>query len=97
MGEVPLLRFRVHSRDKRGHGWPMVGLVSSVCSGMWSRGPGCPGLTAPRSVLRGRLRAFLYTSLFTGELNAIRKHKCFLCSPLYVKGVSLGYVGRIKT
>ena len=23
-----------------------------------------------------------------------RKHKCFLCSPFYVKGVSLGYVGR---
>ena len=39
----------------------------------------------------------LYTSLCTGELNAIRKHNCFLCSPFYVKGVSLGYVGRIKT
>ena len=39
----------------------------------------------------------LYTSFCTGELNAIRKHKCFLCSPFYVKGVSLGYVGRIKT
>ena len=36
----------------------------------------------------------LYTSLCTGELNAIRKHKCFLCSPFYVKGVSLGHVGR---
>ena len=23
--------------------------------------------------------------------------KCFLCSPFYVKGVSLGYVGRIQT
>ena len=31
------------------------------------------------------------------RLNAIRKHKCFLCSPFYLKGVSLGYVGRIKT
>jgi hypothetical protein len=30
----------------------------------------------------------LYTSLCTGELNAIRKHKCYLCSPFYVKGVS---------
>ena len=39
----------------------------------------------------------LYTSLCTGELNAIRKHKCFLCSPFYVKGVSLGYVRRTKT
>ena len=39
----------------------------------------------------------LYTSLCTGELNAIQKHNCFLCSPFYVKGVSLGYVGRIKT
>ena len=28
------------------------------------------------------------------ELNAIRKHKFFLCSPFYVKGVSLGQVGR---
>ena len=36
----------------------------------------------------------LYTSLCTRELNAIRKHKCFLCSPFYVKGVSLGRVGR---
>ena len=39
----------------------------------------------------------LYTSLCTGELNAIRKHKCFLCSPFYVKGVSLGHVGRNET
>ena len=39
----------------------------------------------------------LYTSLCTGGLNAIRKQKCFLCSPFYVKGVSMGYVGRIKT
>ena len=31
------------------------------------------------------------------KLNAIRKHNCFLCSPFYVKGVSLGYVGRIIT
>ena len=38
-----------------------------------------------------------YTSLCTGELNAIRKHNCFLCSPFYVKGVSLGYVVRNKT
>ena len=36
----------------------------------------------------------LYTSVCTGELNAIRKHKCFLCSPFYVKGVSLGHAGR---
>ena len=36
----------------------------------------------------------LYTSVCTGELNAIRKHKCFFCCPFYVKGVSLGYVGR---
>ena len=36
----------------------------------------------------------LYTSLCTGELNAIRTHKCFLCSPFYVKGVSLGHVRR---
>jgi len=36
----------------------------------------------------------LYTSLCTGELNAIRKHETFFCSPFYVKGVSLGHVGR---
>ena len=35
----------------------------------------------------------LYTSLCTGELNAIRKHKCFRCNLFYVKLVSLGYVG----
>ena len=32
----------------------------------------------------------LYMSLCTGELNAIRKHKCFLCSPFYAaRSVSL--------
>ena len=36
----------------------------------------------------------LYTSLCTGELNAIRKHQCFLCIPFDVKGVSLGHAGR---
>ena len=36
----------------------------------------------------------LHTILCIGELNAIRNHKCFLCSPFYVKGVSLGYVAR---
>ena len=36
----------------------------------------------------------LRTSLCTGELNAIRKQKCFICSQ---KGVSLGYVGKIKS
>ena len=35
----------------------------------------------------------LYTSLCTGELNAIRKYECLLCSPFYVKSVSSGYVG----
>ena len=37
---------------------------------------------------------YMYTSLCTGGLNAINKHKCFLCSPFYVKGVSLDHVGR---
>ena len=35
----------------------------------------------------------------SGELNAIQKHNCFLCSPFYVKGVSLGYkdmLGELK-
>ena len=41
-----------------------------------------------------RTTLYLYTSLCTGELNATRKHNCFLCSPFYVKGVSLGHVGR---
>ena len=35
----------------------------------------------------------LYKSLCTGELNAIREHNCFLRSPFYAKGMSLGYVG----
>ena len=39
----------------------------------------------------------LYMSLCSGELNAIRKHNCFLCVPFYMKGVSLEYVGRIET
>ena len=39
----------------------------------------------------------LYTSLCTGELNTIRKHKCFELLSLQSflrKGVSLGRVGR---
>ena len=55
-----------------------------------------PTLGAVCVLNRANLYLF-YTSLCTRELNAIRKHKCVLCSPLYVKGVSLGYVGRIKT
>ena len=34
----------------------------------------------------------LYTSLCTGELNAIRTQKCFLCSPVYAKGEVFAYV-----
>jgi len=37
----------------------------------------------------------LYTSLCTGELNAIRKQKCFSLQSFLRKGVSLGYVGSI--
>ena len=32
-----------------------------------------------------------------GGRDGSRHAACFLCSPFYVKGVSLGYVGRIKT
>ena len=59
--------------------------LGSVCA---SAGP-FGSLTQPnRTTLY-----LLYTSLCTGELNAIRKHKCFLYCPFYVKGVSLGCVG----
>ena len=49
------------------------------------------------STTNARNQSVVYTSLCTGELNAIRKHKRFLCSPFYVKGVSLGHVGRNQT
>jgi hypothetical protein len=55
------------------------------------------GISFPISEVPLLMSYFLYTSLCTGELNAIRKHECFSCFPFYVKGVSLGYVGRIKT
>jgi len=38
-----------------------------------------------------------YTSLCTGELNASRKHKCFLCSPFYGRACRWAMVGEIKT
>ena len=38
----------------------------------------------------------LYTSLCTGELNAIRKHKCFLCSPFYGRACRRAMLGELK-
>jgi len=39
----------------------------------------------------------LYTNLCTGELNAIRKHKCFLRSPFYGRACRWAMLGSIKT
>jgi hypothetical protein len=39
----------------------------------------------------------LYTSLCTGELKAIRKQKCFFCSPFYGRACRWAMVGEIKT
>jgi hypothetical protein len=38
----------------------------------------------------------LFTSLCTGELNAIRKQKCFLCSPFYGRACRWHMLGEIK-
>ena len=38
----------------------------------------------------------LYTDLCTGELNAIRKHKCFLCSPFYGKACRWAMLGDLQ-
>ena len=38
----------------------------------------------------------LYTSLCTGELNAIRKHNCFLCSPFYGRACRWAMLGELK-
>ena len=61
----------------------------SLPKGLW--------ITLRWTVPSSLARYLRYTSLCTGEPYAIRKHKYFLCRPFYVKGVSLGYVGRIKT
>ena len=53
------------------------------------RGSRRPAKSAPRVFKRSPDAS----GIRAGELNAIRKHKCFLCSPFYVKGVSLGQVG----
>jgi len=37
------------------------------------------------------------TSLCTGELNAIQKQKCFLCSPFYGRACRWVMLGEIKT
>ena len=39
----------------------------------------------------------LYTSLCTGELNAIRKQKCFICSPFYGRACHWAMLGEIQT
>ena len=39
----------------------------------------------------------LYTSLRTGELNAVRKHKCFLCSPFYGEACRWAMLGAFKS
>ena len=39
----------------------------------------------------------LFTSLCTGELNAIRKQRCFLCSPFYGRACRWHMLGEIKT
>ncbi|KAJ1470866.1 hypothetical protein T484DRAFT_1640815, partial [Baffinella frigidus] len=39
----------------------------------------------------------LFTSLCTGELNAIRKQKCFLCSPFYGRACRWHMLEEIKT
>ena len=38
----------------------------------------------------------LYASLCTGELNAIPKHKCFPCSPFYVRACRWAMLGELK-
>ena len=38
----------------------------------------------------------LYTSLCTGELNAIRKHKCCICSPFYGRACRWAMLGELK-
>ena len=37
-----------------------------------------------------------YTSLCTGELNAIRKHNCFLCSPFHGRACRWAMLGELK-
>jgi len=49
------------------------------------------------NILKNVVTDKIWLGIQNPELNAIRKHNCFLCSPFYVKGVSLGYVGRIET
>ena len=49
----------------------------------------------PRCVLR-TTPYLLYTSLCTGELNAIRKHKCFLCC-LFYERACWAMLGSTKT
>jgi hypothetical protein len=52
---------------------------------------GCLGLAHPW----GRDQAHFARFFISGPLRRfLPKHKCFLCSPFYEKGVSLGHVGR---
>ena len=38
----------------------------------------------------------LYTSLCTGKVNAIRKHKCLLCSPFYGRAFRWAILGELR-
>ena len=40
--------------------------------------------------------SLLYTSLCTGDLNAIRKQKCFICSPCYGRACRWAMLGELK-
>ena len=68
-GEVMAYVGRIHNlKDLKDL---MLGFRRALMLGFWRS-----LITPHRATLY-----LLYTSLCTGELNAIRKHNCFLCSP----------------
>ena len=51
-------------------------------------------LLESREVSRVKKFSQRQSTFITAKIIFGRKHKCFICSPFYVKGVSLGHVGR---
>eukprot|EP00290_Baffinella_frigidus_P017764 CAMPEP_0180205616 /NCGR_PEP_ID=MMETSP0987-20121128/9091_1 /TAXON_ID=697907 /ORGANISM="non described non described, Strain CCMP2293" /LENGTH=110 /DNA_ID=CAMNT_0022161287 /DNA_START=59 /DNA_END=389 /DNA_ORIENTATION=- len=70
-------------REVSPGGDALQALVQETCPSTPSPPPRPLGSSRPRPALGTAPVYPLFTSLSTGELNASRKQKCFLCSPFY--------------
>ena len=98
------VNLRKHCRQAGGNASVARGAYSTP-SRSWAptygRGKSARGCTpsegwAASSLTPGLKKRIPRTSLCTGELNAIRKHKGFLCSPFYGRACRWAILGELK-